>query len=88
MAGPIERARRVLPQVNAPRSLHAEDLYAGSTLVLFGLYKKVFIADNLATTVDTAFSHTATLTRAWYVTALDQFVGARVRFDARSGALP
>jgi alginate O-acetyltransferase complex protein AlgI len=73
VAGPIERARRILPQVNAPRSLPVEDLYTGCSLILFGLYKKVFIADNLATTVDTAFGHTATLTRAEAMVALYAF---------------
>ena len=73
VAGPIERARRILPQINAPRSLPTDHLYAGCTLILFGLYKKVFIADNLATVVDAAFSHTATLTRAESILALYAF---------------
>ena len=73
VAGPIERARRILPQINGPRSLPAEDLYAGCTLILFGLYKKVFVADNLAPIVDHAFSRTAQLTRAEAVFALYAF---------------
>ncbi len=73
VAGPIERARRILPQINGPRSLPAEDLYSGCSLILFGLYKKVFIADNLAPLVDQAFSHTETLTRAEGVLALYAF---------------
>jgi len=73
VAGPIERARRILPQINAPRSLPPEALYAGASLILFGLYKKVFIADNLAPIVDQAFAKTATLTRAEAVLALYAF---------------
>jgi alginate O-acetyltransferase complex protein AlgI len=73
VAGPIERARRILPQINGPRSLPLPDLYRGCTLILFGLYKKVFIADNLAPLVDRAFGHTATLTRAEALLALYAF---------------
>jgi len=73
VAGPIERARRILPQINAPRSLPAEALYSGATLILFGLYKKVFIADNLSTVVDQAFSRADSLTRAEAILALYAF---------------
>jgi D-alanyl-lipoteichoic acid acyltransferase DltB (MBOAT superfamily) len=48
LAGPIERARRILPQLTRPRVFHSEDLAVGSWLVFWGLFKKVFIADNLA----------------------------------------
>ena len=73
VAGPIERARRILPQINGPRALPPADLYRGCTLILFGLYKKVFIADNLAGIVDDAFTRTGTLTRAEAVLALYAF---------------
>ncbi|HEY3256577.1 MAG TPA: MBOAT family protein, partial [Polyangiaceae bacterium] len=73
VAGPIERARRILPQINAPRSLPPEALYSGATLILFGLYKKVFIADNLATIVDQAFSRADSLTRAEAILTLYAF---------------
>ena len=73
VAGPIERARRILPQINAPRSLPPEALYAGAKLILFGLYKKVFIADNLAVVVDQAFSQPEALTRAEALLALYAF---------------
>jgi len=64
VAGPIERARRILPQINAPRVLSPEAIYAGCELILFGLYKKVFVADNLAPLVDDSFARTGSLTRA------------------------
>jgi alginate O-acetyltransferase complex protein AlgI len=73
VAGPIERARRILPQINAPRSLPAEALYSGCSLILFGLYKKVFIADNLGPIVDEAFGRTDTLTRAEALISLYAF---------------
>lgn len=73
VAGPIERARRILPQINGPRSLAPQALYSGATLVLFGLFKKVFIADNLAGVVDQAFAKTATLTRGEAILSLYAF---------------
>jgi len=73
VAGPIERARRILPQINAPRTLPLAEFYRGSGLIFFGLYKKVFIADNLGPIVDAAFERSATLTRAEAVLALYAF---------------
>ena len=48
MAGPIERARRLLPQLERERRVTGDDLAEGGWLVFWGLFKKVFIADNLA----------------------------------------
>jgi D-alanyl-lipoteichoic acid acyltransferase DltB (MBOAT superfamily) len=48
MAGPIERASQLLPQLKAPRRVYATDWGEGGWLVFWGLFKKVFIADNLA----------------------------------------
>jgi D-alanyl-lipoteichoic acid acyltransferase DltB (MBOAT superfamily) len=48
MAGPIERASQLLPQLKAPRRVTAIDWGEGGWLVFWGLFKKVFIADNLA----------------------------------------
>jgi D-alanyl-lipoteichoic acid acyltransferase DltB (MBOAT superfamily) len=55
LAGPIERARRLLPQIQQPRTLTAGNIGAGLYLVLLGLFKKVVIADNLAGPVDAIF---------------------------------
>ncbi|QEP43608.1 MBOAT family protein [Ectothiorhodospiraceae bacterium BW-2] len=48
MAGPIERAKKLLPQIQLPRTVSSEDIGYGSWLILWGLFKKVWIADNLA----------------------------------------
>jgi len=48
MAGPIERAKRLLPQIQKARVITSEYLAEGGWLILWGLFKKVFIADNLA----------------------------------------
>jgi D-alanyl-lipoteichoic acid acyltransferase DltB (MBOAT superfamily) len=56
VAGPIERAKHLLPQVLKPRTITWEKIFEGSYLILWGLFKKVFIADNLAKIVDPIFA--------------------------------
>jgi D-alanyl-lipoteichoic acid acyltransferase DltB (MBOAT superfamily) len=55
VAGPIERAKRLLPQILAPRKLTVESFYEGCYLIFWGLFQKVFVADNLAKLVDPVF---------------------------------
>lgn len=52
VAGPIERARRLLPQVEADRRLDWARVRSGLTLALWGAFTKVVIADTLAPYVD------------------------------------
>jgi D-alanyl-lipoteichoic acid acyltransferase DltB (MBOAT superfamily) len=47
VAGPIERAKNLLPQILNPRKLDADKLTEGFFLIYWGLFKKIFIADNL-----------------------------------------
>lgn len=56
VAGPIERAKHLLPQILKPRKLTRDDFCTGCYLIFFGLYLKVFIADNLASLVEPVFS--------------------------------
>ena len=46
MAGPIERAASTMPQLCAPRHVTREDFAEGLSVILWGLVKKVVIADN------------------------------------------
>ncbi len=55
VAGPIERARRLLPQILQPRKITLDNFYEGSFLIFWGLFQKAFIADNLAKIVDPVF---------------------------------
>ena len=52
VAGPIEKAKSLLPQVLSSRKFNYEKAKAGICLMLYGLFKKVVIADNLAPIVD------------------------------------
>lgn len=55
VAGPIERAHHLLPQVQHPRRMNKLQLFAGLRLVLWGMFKKVVIADSLALMVNEIF---------------------------------
>ena len=56
LAGPIERASNLLPQFLRPRVITSGHLEEGVWLIAWGLFKKMFIADNLALLVDPVFS--------------------------------
>jgi D-alanyl-lipoteichoic acid acyltransferase DltB (MBOAT superfamily) len=58
VAGPIERAKNFLPQIINKRSITINQVSEGFNLVIFGLFKKIVIADNLSPTVDAIFSRT------------------------------
>ena len=55
VAGPIERARHMLPQFQAPRHLSRADLNEGAWLIAWGLYKKMVVADNMYVVVQSVF---------------------------------
>ena len=55
IAGPIERGTRLLPQILKARTMSLEKFYQGAYLFFWGLFLKVFIADNLARLVDPVF---------------------------------
>lgn len=48
VAGPIERAKNLLPQFLIPRSFHYSSAVDGLRQILWGLIKKIVIADNCA----------------------------------------
>ncbi|MFH1877219.1 MAG: MBOAT family O-acyltransferase [Candidatus Omnitrophota bacterium] len=56
VAGPIERASHLLPQILNKRNLTLEKFYDGAYLIFWGLFQKVFVADNLASIVDPVFN--------------------------------
>lgn len=56
LAGPIERATNLLPQLEKPRAFDYETGVDGLRQILWGLFKKMVIADNCAVYVDRVFS--------------------------------
>ncbi|OGV42630.1 MAG: acyltransferase [Lentisphaerae bacterium GWF2_57_35] len=55
VAGPIERASKLLPQIAGARQVSWRAIQTGLWLIFWGLFKKVVIADNLAEMVDEVF---------------------------------
>ncbi len=59
IAGPIMRAKNFIPQVALPRKITLTGFYEGCFLFFWGLFEKIFIADNLAKFVDPIFAANA-----------------------------
>ena len=57
VAGPIERATHLVPQVTTPRKFNYTQGVQGLRLILWGLFKKMVIADSLASIVDKIFAN-------------------------------
>jgi alginate O-acetyltransferase complex protein AlgI len=57
VAGPIERATHLLPQIQKKRSFNYENIVCGLRQILWGLVKKVIIADNCAEYVNLIFDN-------------------------------
>lgn len=56
VAGPIERATNLLPQFSKPRVFDRSKAEDGMRQMLWGLFKKVVIADNCARIVDSVYA--------------------------------
>lgn len=56
VAGPIMRAVDLIPQILRPRHTTAGQIFDGLHLMMWGFFKKVFIADNVAPIVNAIFS--------------------------------
>jgi D-alanyl-lipoteichoic acid acyltransferase DltB (MBOAT superfamily) len=56
VAGPIERASHLLPQIRERRPMSLDRLYTGFWLICSGMFKKVVIADNAARVVEMVFA--------------------------------
>lgn len=56
VAGPIERATNLLPQFQRKRTFDYAQAVDGMRQILWGLFKKIVVADNCATYVDQVFA--------------------------------
>lgn len=59
VAGPIERATNLLPQFAKPRTFDYDEAVDGMRQILWGLFKKIVVADNCAIYVDQVFGNYA-----------------------------
>ena len=56
LSGPIERARNLIPQLKGKTVVNLEGIESGVQLFIYGLFKKVVIADRLAEYVNWAYT--------------------------------
>lgn len=61
VAGPIERATNLMPQILNPRKVTPEGCFEGTYLILWGFFKKVVVADNLCRVADWGFGNISEL---------------------------
>jgi len=62
VAGPIERAKRLLPQFQKARKFDYQVASNGSKLILIGFFKKMVVADNAARLVDMVYNDPSSYT--------------------------
>jgi alginate O-acetyltransferase complex protein AlgI len=62
VAGPIARAADLLPQLSRPRQVNWEQSVHGVWLILYGLFKKIAIANGLAVSVNSVYGSSVGLT--------------------------
>ncbi len=73
VAGPIERPNDLLPQFEKAAAWNVEHLHRGLRLLLIGLFKKVFVADNCALLANYAFASDTPLNAPWAVLGVTAF---------------
>lgn len=57
VAGPIEKAKSLLPQFHHPRKFDLQKSKDGLRQILWGLFKKIIVAEKLGLAVNMAFEH-------------------------------
>lgn len=57
VAGPIERAKNLLPQFHVMHRFSSDDFIAGLKIMLWGYFMKLCVADNVATYVDAVYNN-------------------------------
>ncbi|MBS1568705.1 MAG: MBOAT family protein [Bacteroidetes bacterium] len=69
VAGPIERAGNLLPQLRAHNPANIDDIRYGINKILLGFFKKVVVADNIGPFVDQLFGNVPSASGLQYAIA-------------------
>ncbi|MGD9028939.1 MAG: MBOAT family O-acyltransferase, partial [Anaerolineae bacterium] len=80
VAGPIERAEHLIPQFRQLHTLDASRLFSGLRLVLWGMFKKVVIADRLAVYVNEVYAQPGAYA-GWTIVIATLFSAAHIYSD-------
>lgn len=73
VAGPIERSQNLLPQLKGRPAFEYDRVRSGCRLILWGLFKKVVIADQLAVLADLVYSQPDSFPSACLIVATVSF---------------
>ena len=85
VAGPIERATNLLPQFLKKREFDYTSSIDGCRQILWGLFKKVVVADNCAVVVDQVFADYASMPASSLLVGILKFC---IRFIPNNFAVP
>ncbi len=80
VAGPIERSRNLLKQLNTKQTFDFERAKSGILLMLWGFFLKIVMADRIGIFVDTVFFPDAGY-QGWYVFAAMTLFGIQIYCD-------
>ena len=91
VAGPIERAKNLLPQLHAEKAFDYQRVVAGLQLMLWGFFQKLVVADRLAPFVKRVYDNPqnyegAALTMATWLFAFQVYCDFRGYTDIARGA--
>jgi alginate O-acetyltransferase complex protein AlgI len=81
VAGPIQRAAELMPQLKSRTKFDISNISTGLQRILFGLFLKVFLADNISPMVDEGFGVDPHSLSALDVWALAFLFGFQIYFD-------
>lgn len=81
VAGPVLRAREVIPQLVQRSAFSLDNLAIGGRRILYGLFLKVVFADNIAPFVDDGFAAPVAALSALDVWTLAFLFGLQIYFD-------
>ncbi len=81
VAGPIQRASELIEQLKTRTPFRLEFVDVGLRRILYGLFIKVFLADNLGSVVDEGFASDPSLLSALDVLTISFLFGFQIYFD-------
>ena len=81
VAGPILRATEVIPELISRKSFKLDYLFEGGKRILYGLFLKVVLADNIAPLVNSGFSQSVATFTGLDVMVLAFLFGFQIYFD-------
>ena len=81
VAGPILRAKEVIPQFANRKKFSFDYIFTGLKLILYGLFLKVVLADNISIFVDRGFEIEINILSALDVWTLAYLFGFHIYFD-------